>query len=1005
MTVQPWEESFQYVKSKTSPEEQEAAVKGLVQRLLPDKADEFFFHVDLSIGPEGKDTFQVTSPGVNASVDIKGTSGVAASWGLLHYLKYVCNAHVSWEADQLSLPNPLPPAQIKITSNDRFRYYQNVCTVSYSMAWWKWSRWEREIDWMAMNAINIPLAFTGQEAIWQRVYTKLGVTQEELDKHFVGPAFFAWGRMGNLLKWGGPLTESWHNQTLALQHKILQRMREFGMTPILPAFAGHVPGGLARVFPDANITRLGPWAHFNCTYSCSYLLDPNDPLFKRIGSDFIKELTAEFGTDHLYNCDTFNEMNPHSSNLDYLASTGAAVFSGMTGADPNAIWVMQGWLFFNSRLFWRKRQAKALLTSVPLGRMLVLDLASELVPQYARLESYFGQPFIFCMLHDYGGVDGFFGNVDTLLQHMETARKFPNVTVVGTGFTPEGINQNYVMYDFMSELAWRTTSPNVTIWAASYASRRYGSSEPRLKEAWQLLMRSVYNCHVDLRYHGKNVILMRQPRLDPPHLIWYSVDDVVKAWDLIIDVINDSKSMEMEGMQRIRKESEEQEGTGDGNASEEESKNKFEKESAEEEESNDKFEDEGSKEDSEEESKEEFEGEEGRAGNLEQYHNHHHQQLVSELRLLPSSLAASLGNPSEQQHIIPVVDAAMLQSSPDIERMHVSQGRFIKTTRNHQKAFVDIQGSNDGVHAMDETVALLDKDKEIERIKKDDGDTQGQMRSEVTLPLTSRPTFLHDVVDMTRQILQILGGEIALSMIDHFNNGDVLGVKNDHKTIQMILNDMDVMLASSPDFLLGAWTQSAASWATNEKERELYVYNALNQLTLWGPNGEIMDYAIKQWSGLISNYIAPRWEAFGNQLVDCLEKGEPFDQGAFSKVVFEQVEEPFSKNVNATYPSQPTGDTIAMALLLHEKYRPFFNESLQDSARELQRQHMLLPSRRPSGMVAAVKKNRKEKTRKGRRRWRKHQQQQHRGRVANVNKLLSQEEDKERLENSIWKKT
>jgi len=43
-----------------------------------------------------------------------------------------------------------------------------------------------------MNGINLPLAFTGQEIIWQRVYLGLGLKQENLDEHFAGPAFFAW---------------------------------------------------------------------------------------------------------------------------------------------------------------------------------------------------------------------------------------------------------------------------------------------------------------------------------------------------------------------------------------------------------------------------------------------------------------------------------------------------------------------------------------------------------------------------------------------------------------------------------------------------------------------------------------------------------------------------------------------------------------------------------------------------------------------------------------------
>lgn len=44
-----------------------------------------------------------------------------------------------------------------------------MCTQSYSFLWWDWARWEQEIDWMALNGINLALAWSGQEAIWQRV--------------------------------------------------------------------------------------------------------------------------------------------------------------------------------------------------------------------------------------------------------------------------------------------------------------------------------------------------------------------------------------------------------------------------------------------------------------------------------------------------------------------------------------------------------------------------------------------------------------------------------------------------------------------------------------------------------------------------------------------------------------------------------------------------------------------------------------------------------------------
>ncbi|KAM6596305.1 hypothetical protein CsatA_006829 [Cannabis sativa] len=44
------------------------------------------------------------------------------------------------------VPRPVP-----------WSYYQNSVSSSYSFAWWDWKRWEKEIDWMALQGINLPL--------------------------------------------------------------------------------------------------------------------------------------------------------------------------------------------------------------------------------------------------------------------------------------------------------------------------------------------------------------------------------------------------------------------------------------------------------------------------------------------------------------------------------------------------------------------------------------------------------------------------------------------------------------------------------------------------------------------------------------------------------------------------------------------------------------------------------------------------------------------------------
>lgn len=75
-----------------------------------------------------------------------------------------------------------------------------MCTVGYSSVWWQWPEWERNIDWMALNGINLALAFTAQEAIWQRLYQELNLTKQEINEHFGGPAFLPWSDIARLLK-------------------------------------------------------------------------------------------------------------------------------------------------------------------------------------------------------------------------------------------------------------------------------------------------------------------------------------------------------------------------------------------------------------------------------------------------------------------------------------------------------------------------------------------------------------------------------------------------------------------------------------------------------------------------------------------------------------------------------------------------------------------------------------------------------------------------------------
>ena len=59
---------------------------------------------------------------VDEKLKITGTSGVAAAMGFYYYLSQVCDCHISWAGNQVSLPDKvpmIPSPGITVISNDR----------------------------------------------------------------------------------------------------------------------------------------------------------------------------------------------------------------------------------------------------------------------------------------------------------------------------------------------------------------------------------------------------------------------------------------------------------------------------------------------------------------------------------------------------------------------------------------------------------------------------------------------------------------------------------------------------------------------------------------------------------------------------------------------------------------------------------------------------------------------------------------------------------------------
>jgi alpha-N-acetylglucosaminidase len=241
---------------------------GLVITALPPRVD-------------GCDAYDYVAQG--GTLTVRGTTAVAACRGFYDYLRANGMGMVAWSGTRAALPARWPDAPAtSVATPYVHRFYLNPVTYGYTMPYWTWDRWQRELDWMALHGVNMPLALVGTEAIGDRVWKQLGLTQAEVDPFYTGPAHLPWQRMGNLAGLDGPLPPSWHADQIALQHQILDRMRQLGIEPIAPSFAGFVPEAFKAHHPEAHLHRLG-WAGFPPTEFLARCSPRSVPLTSRRG--------------------------------------------------------------------------------------------------------------------------------------------------------------------------------------------------------------------------------------------------------------------------------------------------------------------------------------------------------------------------------------------------------------------------------------------------------------------------------------------------------------------------------------------------------------------------------------------------------------------------------------------------------------------------------------------------------------------------------------------------
>ena len=472
------------------------------------------------------DAFIITSK--DGKPCVKGNSVLAITTGINWYLNHYANINISW--NQLTINDienyilPLPEKEERHICSADYRYYLNYCTFSYSMSVWTWERWEKEIDWMALHGINMPLQIVGLDVVWKRLLTEYyNYTSEEANDFIAGPCFQAWWGMNNLESWGGPNPHWWYERQTVLAKKICDRMRELGMQPVLPGFSGMVPSNFTEK-TGISANSQGNW----CGFTRPHILNPNTDDFKTMAANYYKVLAEVMGTSQYYSMDPFHE-GANTTDID-VASAYKAIADAMFAANDkiDEKWVIQYWQ-------WNAEQYYV-LDQVAHGDLIILDLFST---AHTHFDEYKGHDAVYCMLPNFGGRSGFMGRFNGVIDgYFENKNLHSNIK--GIGATPEAIGSVPVLYDVLFELPWHDERPDAEEWMHNYTISRYGVENECAQQAWELLRKSALDCKTSLQGPHEAVVCAR-PSLTVDKVsswggteIFYNPDDVKEAARLLL---------------------------------------------------------------------------------------------------------------------------------------------------------------------------------------------------------------------------------------------------------------------------------------------------------------------------------------------------------------------------------------------------------------------------------------------------------------------------------------
>lgn len=443
-----------------------------VQRLSALPAD----RIHVVVAPEIGDRFRVRAADGELYIDASGAGAAVA--GYAAFARRTGVAHVSRFGTR-PVDRDLPPdVVVERRAQLDLRVAYNVTVAGYTTPYFDWAQWEAELDLLAAGGINAAQITLGQELVYLDTLTRFGYSEEEILGWLGPPSHQAWLWLNSIQNFGRGTTRALVEKRAELARTVIQRMRELDITPILPGFSGAVPPEFGER-NGAHVIPQGLWFMDVAGPERPDWLDTTSDEYAAVAETFYAAQRAAFGPCEMWAADLLHEGGK-TGGVD-LAEAARGVQRAMIAANPDSIWVLQGWLG-NPR--------RELLEAIDVSRVLVLDLTGETADADG---GFLDAKWVLGILPNYGGRTICYGDLAAVAG---TPKRWAGDTeparLAGLTNMAEGVANNPVLWDLFSDLAWAEDDIKLGPWLDDWTAARYGAVNDHARAAWQTLLDTAF---------------------------------------------------------------------------------------------------------------------------------------------------------------------------------------------------------------------------------------------------------------------------------------------------------------------------------------------------------------------------------------------------------------------------------------------------------------------------------------------------------------------------------